>query len=75
MTSYRKSLHLPFVLPHPPYISDLAPSDFHPFGPLLDAIRERRFAEDDELKHRVREELRRFTQEFHATGIQRLTQR
>jgi hypothetical protein len=31
MTSYRKSLHLQFVLPHPPYISDLAPSDFHLF--------------------------------------------
>jgi hypothetical protein len=30
---------------------------------------------DDELKHSVLEELRRFSEMFYATGIQRLTQR
>jgi len=30
---------------------------------------------DDELRHRLREELRRFSKEFYSTGLQRLTQR
>jgi histone-lysine N-methyltransferase SETMAR len=59
-----------------PYGPDLAPSNFHLFGHLKDALRGRRFADDDdELKHSVREELRRFSKEFYATGIQRLTER
>jgi len=29
-----RSLHLEFVLSHPPHSSDLAPSDFHLFGSL-----------------------------------------
>jgi histone-lysine N-methyltransferase SETMAR len=49
------------VLSHPPYSSELAPSDFHLFGPLKDAVRGRRFADDNELKHDVSEELRRFS--------------
>jgi histone-lysine N-methyltransferase SETMAR len=63
------------VLPHPPYSPGLAPSDFHLFGPLKDALRGRRFADDDELKYGVHEDLRRFSKEFDATGIQCLTQR
>jgi hypothetical protein len=63
------------VLSHPPYSPDLAPPDFHIFGPLKDALRGRRFTEDDELKHSVREELRRFSKEFFATGMQLLKQR
>jgi hypothetical protein len=59
----------------PQYSPNLAPSDFHIFDPLKDALRGRRFVDDDELKHGVREELRRFSKEFHAKGIQRLTQR
>jgi hypothetical protein len=42
------------VLHYPLYSSDLSPSDFHPFGPLMDALPERCFAEHDELKHSVR---------------------
>jgi hypothetical protein len=34
------------------------------FWPLKDALRGRRFADDDELKYSVREELRLFTEEF-----------
>jgi histone-lysine N-methyltransferase SETMAR len=63
------------VLLLPPYSPELTPSDFHLSGPLKDAIRGRRFADDDVLKHSVREQLRRFSKEFYATGIQRLTQR
>jgi hypothetical protein len=32
-------------------------------------------SDDDERKHRMREELRRFSKEFYAIGIQRLTKR
>lgn len=60
---------------HRPYSNNLAPSNFNIFGPLKDALRIRRFVDDDELKHGVHEELRRFSKEFHATDIQRLTQR
>jgi hypothetical protein len=63
------------VLPHPPYSPDLAPPDFHLFGPLKDALQGRRFEDDEELRHILHEELRRFRKEFYATGTQRLTQR
>jgi hypothetical protein len=42
------------VLPRPPYSTDLASSDFHLFGPLKDALRGRRLADDDELNHSVK---------------------
>jgi histone-lysine N-methyltransferase SETMAR len=38
------------VLEHPAYSPELAPSDFHLFGPLKNALRGRRFAADDEVK-------------------------
>ena len=44
------------------------------FGPQKDALRGRHFADDDELKYSVREELRHFGEEFLATGTQRLRQ-
>ena len=48
------------------YSPNLAPSDFHIFDPLKDALRGRRFVDDDELKHGVREEFRRFREAFFA---------
>jgi hypothetical protein len=45
------------------------------FGPLKDALRGRRFADDNELKHYVHEGLRRFSRELYSTSIQRLTER
>jgi hypothetical protein len=33
------------------------------------------FVDDDKLKHSKCEELRRFSKEFHATGVQHLTQK
>jgi hypothetical protein len=43
--------------------------------PPKDDLRGRTFSDEDELQHSVREELRRSSKEFYATGIQRLTQR
>ena len=41
------------VFPHPPYSPYLAPSDFHPSGPLKDALQGHRFTDDDKLKQRA----------------------
>jgi len=46
------------------YSPDLAPSDFHLFGPLKDAFRGCRFANDDELRCSVREALLHFSKEI-----------
>jgi hypothetical protein len=62
--------------PQSPYSLKSESPDFHIFGPLKDAIRRRRFAEDDDkLKHSGREELRRFSKDLYANGVQRLAQR
>jgi hypothetical protein len=72
----RKSMRIEFLLPHPPHNPDLAPSDSQLFGPLKEALRGRRFADDDdELKHSVPEEPRCFGKEFSGTSIQRFAQR
>ena len=42
------------VLPHPSYSPDLAPSDFHLFGPLEDALRGTRFEDDESVIRAVR---------------------
>ncbi len=38
------------VLIHPPYSPDLAPSDFHLFGPLKTFLRGKNFSTNDEVK-------------------------
>jgi hypothetical protein len=38
------------ALPHPAYSPDLAPSDFHLFGPLIEALGGKRFTADDEVE-------------------------
>jgi hypothetical protein len=53
---------------------DFVTSDFHIFGPLKDAFRGRRFADNDLLKHIMREKLGRFSKELYADGIQLFTQ-
>jgi hypothetical protein len=37
------------VLPHPPYSPDLAPSDYHLFGPMKRVLRGKRFRNNDEV--------------------------
>jgi len=46
------------VFPHPPYSPDLAPLDFHLFGPLKDALRGTRFEDDESVTRAVRTWLR-----------------
>jgi len=61
------------VLKHPAYSPDLAPSDFHLFGPLKNALRCRRFAADDGVKEAVHDWLRSQPQTFFSNGIKKLT--
>jgi hypothetical protein len=46
------------ILEHPPYSLDLAPNDFHMFGPLKDAIRGVYVSNDEEVKNSVHSWLR-----------------
>jgi len=41
------------LLPHPAHCTDLAPSDYHIFGKIKNALRGRRFANDEEVKDAV----------------------
>jgi hypothetical protein len=49
------------VLPHPP---DLAPSDFHLFWPLKDALRGRHFRSDEKVKEAVHDWLAQQPKDF-----------
>ena len=51
-------------LPHPPYSPDLAPSDFHVFGPLKEAMGSKSFRSDEEVQQAVHEWLRSQPKDF-----------
>ena len=51
-------------LPHPPYSSDLASSDFRVFGPLKQAMGGKSFRSDEEFQQAVHEWLRSQPKEF-----------
>jgi histone-lysine N-methyltransferase SETMAR len=46
------------LLEHPPYSPDLAPSDFHLFGPLNNHLGGKRFANGEEVETEMRKWLR-----------------
>ena len=62
-------------IPHPQYSPDLAPSDFHVFGPLKDALSGRQFRDDDEVWSAVHGWLRTRPKEFFSRGIYALAKR
>ena len=57
------------TISHSPYLPDLAPSDFHLFGPLKESLRGRHFSSDEEVRTAVRKWLKIQTVEFHNEGI------
>ena len=63
------------TLPHPPYSPDLAPSDYHLFGPLKAELRGIYHQDDDDLKRAVTTWLRNQPEEFYRRGILDLRQR
>jgi len=62
-------------LPHPLYSPDLAPSDFHMFETLKEAMGGKKFRSDEEVCHAVHEWLHRLTKEFFPKGIYALCKR
>ncbi|KAF6028815.1 hypothetical protein EB796_012879 [Bugula neritina] len=63
------------TLPHPPYSPELAPSDFHLFGPMKEGLRGQRFSTDEEVKTAVRSWLRSQPSFFYEAGIHALIKR
>ena len=62
------------VLEHPAYSPDVAPSDYHLFGPLKDALRGRQFTSYG-MKKAVHEWLAAQPKTFFSEGIQKLLER
>ena len=63
------------TISHSPYSPDLAPSDFHLFGPLKESLRGRHFFSDEEVKTAVRKWLKTQPVEFYNEGICGLVKR
>ena len=63
------------ILPHPPYSPDLAPSDYHLFGPMKKMLGGLRFTSDLEAQTVVHEWLAQQPASFFAEGIQKLIPR
>lgn len=63
------------VLQHPAYSPDLAPSDYHLFGPLKDNLRGRHFGTTNELKEAVHDFLHNQPKSFYSSGIEKLINR
>ena len=62
------------LLPQPAYSPDLAPSDFHLFGPLKDPPRGRRFGYKNELKSAVNEVLKAMSKDWFEEGIKKVAE-
>lgn len=63
------------VLPHPPYSLDLAPSDFHLFRSLSNALRGISFNNDEELLNWLEQFFESKPQDFYRRGIEQLVNR
>ena len=63
------------VIPHPPYSPDLAPSDYHLFGPKKERLRGNRYRNDYIVKTAVLNWLRHQPAEFYNTVIHALVHR
>ena len=62
-------------LPHPPYSQNLAPSDYHLFGPMKKMLGGQKFPSDTEVQSVVRQWLGQQPASFFASGIQKLVDR
>ena len=60
---------------HPPYRPDLAPSDYHLFRLLKEALRGRQFTSDLEVKEAVHAWLAAQPKTFFSEDIRKLVQR
>jgi hypothetical protein len=60
------------VFEHPPYSPDLAPSDFHLFGPLKHHLSAEHFPGNDAVEREVTAWFRQQPKECYAAGFQGL---
>ena len=60
---------------HPPYSPDLAPSDYHLFGPMKKMLGGQKFASDTDVQSVVRQWLGQQPASFFASDIQKLVDR
>jgi len=63
------------VLPHPPYIPDPAPIDFHVFPKLKEHLKGQRFNCDEEVKSAVRKWFQKQNTNFFKDGFKKPVQR
>jgi len=63
------------LLQHPPYSPDLAPSDFHLFGPLKESLEGIKFENNEDVQQHVLQFLRATDKDFYAAGFSRLVER
>ena len=63
------------LLPHPAYSPDLAPSDFHLFGPLKDPLHGRRFDSESELKSAVNAVVKTLSKDWFEDGMKKVAER
>jgi histone-lysine N-methyltransferase SETMAR len=63
------------LLEHPPYSPDMAPSDFHLFGPLKDHLGGKCFADDEDVQTEVQKWLRQQSKDFCVAGFDALVKR
>ena len=56
-------------LAHPPYYSELTPSDFHVFGPLKEVLRGKSFKSNEEVTQAMDKWLQSQLSEFFSRGI------
>jgi len=63
------------VLKHTPYSPDLAPSDFHLFGPMKEHLRGHKVADDDRVMGAVQSWLKATPKSFFLESIRKLVDR
>lgn len=63
------------VLNHPPYSPDLAPSDYYLFLSISNALRNKRFKDEDEIKQWLEEFFASKPASFYRNGIMRLPEK
>jgi histone-lysine N-methyltransferase SETMAR len=63
------------VLPHPPYSSDLAPSDYHLFRSLQNSLNGKNFTSPEACKNHLEQFFARKSEKFCMDGIMKLPER
>jgi histone-lysine N-methyltransferase SETMAR len=63
------------TVPHPPYSSDLAPTDYHLFRSLSNHLREKKFDDENDIKRELANFFDQKSKDFYEPGILSLPER